>query len=77
MVKSGHNPAAGRNLAQTLIDLEERAPKPLYLEVGMMGLKDAAGFLSPFRALALSRSARARASGRRRAAGELNDFWRP
>jgi dihydrofolate synthase/folylpolyglutamate synthase len=48
----GHNPAAGQNLAQTLADLEERAPKPLYLVVGMMGLKDAAGFLSPFRGLA-------------------------
>jgi dihydrofolate synthase / folylpolyglutamate synthase len=48
----GHNPAAGRALAQTLADLEERAPKPLYLVVGMMGLKDSAGFLSPFRGLA-------------------------
>jgi dihydrofolate synthase/folylpolyglutamate synthase len=48
----GHNPAAGQVLAQTLADLEERSPKPLYLVVGMMGLKDAAGFLSPFRGLA-------------------------
>ncbi len=47
----GHNPAAGTVLAQTLADFEERAPKPLYLIVGMMGLKDAAGFLSPFRGL--------------------------
>lgn len=44
----GHNPSAGSALAQTLADLEERSPKPLYLVVGMMGLKDAAGFLSPF-----------------------------
>lgn len=48
----GHNPSAGQFLAQTLADLEERSPKPLYLVVGMMGLKDAAGFLSPFRGLA-------------------------
>lgn len=48
----GHNPAAGRALAQTTADLEERSPKPLHLIVGMMGLKDAAGFLSPFRGLA-------------------------
>lgn len=48
----GHNPAAGQFLAQTLADLEERAPKPLHLVVGMMGLKDAAGFLSAFRGLA-------------------------
>jgi dihydrofolate synthase / folylpolyglutamate synthase len=48
----GHNPAAGRALAQTLADLEERAPKPVHLVVGMMGLKDSSGFLSPFRGLA-------------------------
>ncbi len=48
----GHNPSAGQFLAQTLADLEERSPKPLYLVVGMMGLKDATGFLTPFRGLA-------------------------
>ena len=35
-----------------MADLEERAPKPLHLIVGMMGLKDAGGFLSAFRGLA-------------------------
>lgn len=48
----GHNPAAGRALAQTLADLEERSPKPVYLIVGMMGLKDSPGFMSAFRGLA-------------------------
>jgi len=48
----GHNPAAGAFLAQSLADIEERAPKPLYLIVGMLGLKDAAGFLGSFRGLA-------------------------
>lgn len=48
----GHNPAAGAVIAQTLADLEERSPKPLYLIVGMMALKDAGGFLSPFNGLA-------------------------
>jgi dihydrofolate synthase/folylpolyglutamate synthase len=48
----GHNPAAAGYLAQSLADLEERAPKPLYLIVGMLGLKDAAGFLGSFRGLA-------------------------
>lgn len=48
----GHNPAASRALAQTLADLEERAPKPVHLVVGMMGLKDSSGFLSAFRGLA-------------------------
>jgi dihydrofolate synthase / folylpolyglutamate synthase len=48
----GHNPHGGRAVAQTLADLEERAPKPLVLIVGMMGQKDTVGFLSPFRGLA-------------------------
>lgn len=48
----GHNPAGGRALSQTLADLEERAPKQLFMIVGMMGQKDASGFLSPFRGLA-------------------------
>lgn len=48
----GHNPAAGQMLAQTLADLEERSPRPLHLVVGMMAVKDAAGFLEPFRGLA-------------------------
>ncbi|MFM7083518.1 MAG: bifunctional folylpolyglutamate synthase/dihydrofolate synthase [Hyphomicrobium sp.] len=47
----GHNPGAGVVLAQTLADLEEKSSKPAYLVVGMMGLKDALGFLSPFRGL--------------------------
>lgn len=47
----GHNPAAGLVLAETMADLEERSPKPLFLIAGMMGQKDAAGFLGPFRGL--------------------------
>lgn len=48
----GHNPAGGQALAQTLADLEERSSRPLHLVVGMMGLKDAAGFLVHFKGLA-------------------------
>lgn len=48
----GHNPGAGHVLAQSVGDLEERAPKPLYLIVGMLSQKDAAGFLAPFLGLA-------------------------
>lgn len=48
----GHNPAGGQALAQTVADLEERSPRPLHLIVGMMGLKDAGGFLAPFAGLA-------------------------
>lgn len=47
----GHNPAAGEMLADTLAAFEDKSPKPAYLIVGMMGQKDAAGFLSPFRGL--------------------------
>ena len=48
----GHNPAAGQALAQTLADLEERAPKPAFLICAMMAQKDAEGFLTPFQGLA-------------------------
>ena len=47
----GHNPAAGEMLADTLAGFEEKSPKPVYLVVGMMGQKDALGFLAPFRGL--------------------------
>jgi dihydrofolate synthase / folylpolyglutamate synthase len=47
----GHNPAAGDMLADTLATFEEKSPKPVYLVVGMMGQKDALGFLAPFRGL--------------------------
>lgn len=48
----GHNPAGAAALADTLAALEERAPKPLVLILGLMGQKDAAGYLAPFRGLA-------------------------
>ena len=44
-------PAGAEAIAQTLAELEERAPKPVGLIVGMMGKKDAAGFLAHFRGL--------------------------
>jgi dihydrofolate synthase/folylpolyglutamate synthase len=47
----GHNPAGGQAIAQTLAELEERAPKPVVLVLGMMGQKDAPGFLTHFRGL--------------------------
>lgn len=47
----GHNPAAGDVIADTLASLDEKSPKPVYLVVGMMGQKDALGFLAPFRGL--------------------------
>ena len=47
----GHNAAGGQAIAQTLAELEERAPKPVGLVLGMMGQKDARGFLEHFRGL--------------------------
>jgi dihydrofolate synthase/folylpolyglutamate synthase len=48
----GHNPAGGQAIAQTLAELEERAPKQVSLVAGMMGNKDAGAFLEHFRGLA-------------------------
>ena len=48
----GHNPAAGAALGQFLAELEERAPKPTFLIVGMMQRKDVEGFIAPFHDLA-------------------------
>jgi dihydrofolate synthase / folylpolyglutamate synthase len=47
----GHNPAGGAAIAQTLGELEERAPKPVALVLGMLRTKDAEGFLAPFAGL--------------------------
>jgi dihydrofolate synthase/folylpolyglutamate synthase len=46
-----HNEDGARAIAQTLAELDERAPKPVGLVVGMMSHKDAAGFLRHFRGL--------------------------
>ncbi|WP_374575364.1 folylpolyglutamate synthase/dihydrofolate synthase family protein [Phenylobacterium sp.] len=48
----GHNPHAGRALAEAAGRLLARDPRPLTLVVGMFARKDAAGFLAPFRQMA-------------------------
>jgi dihydrofolate synthase / folylpolyglutamate synthase len=48
----GHNPAGGQMIAQTFADLEDKSPKPMVMIVGMIGSKDARGYLTPFRGLA-------------------------
>ena len=48
----GHNPDGGRALAAAMADLEERSAAPLVLIVGMLGTKDADGFLRNFSGLA-------------------------
>jgi dihydrofolate synthase/folylpolyglutamate synthase len=47
----GHNPAGGRAIADTLAMLDDKSPKTVVLVVGMMGLKDTAGFLGHFKGL--------------------------
>jgi dihydrofolate synthase/folylpolyglutamate synthase len=49
----GHNPDGGRAVAAALADIEERAPKPLVMIVGMLGTKDFEGYLRHFSGLAL------------------------
>lgn len=52
----GHNPAAGRAVAEAMADLAQHdrqdEPRPLILVCGMLDTKDAGGFLAPFRGLA-------------------------
>jgi dihydrofolate synthase / folylpolyglutamate synthase len=48
----GHNPDGGRAISAALADIEERSAAPLVLIVGMLGTKDADGFLRNFAGLA-------------------------
>jgi dihydrofolate synthase/folylpolyglutamate synthase len=48
----GHNPSAGRAVAQSLADLDEKSPRPLVLVTGMLRTKEAQGFFRPFQGLA-------------------------
>src|SRR5690606_36482910 len=48
----GHNPAGGEAVAQTLAELEEKAPKEVSLVAGMMRNKQAGRFLEPYGGLA-------------------------
>jgi dihydrofolate synthase / folylpolyglutamate synthase len=47
----GHNAEGGRVTASAIGDLEERVSRPLVVIVGMMGNKDAGGFLANFAGL--------------------------
>jgi dihydrofolate synthase / folylpolyglutamate synthase len=48
----GHNPDGARAVSAALADIEERSAAPLLLVVGMLGTKDADGFLRHFAGLA-------------------------
>lgn len=45
----GHNPHAARAVADAVMQLDLRSPRPLALIVGMLANKDAAGFFEAFR----------------------------
>lgn len=47
-----HNPLGAKALAEAMSDIGERSPRPLYLIVGMLETKDAAGFFEAFEGLA-------------------------
>ncbi|MGP9819699.1 bifunctional folylpolyglutamate synthase/dihydrofolate synthase [Salinarimonas sp. NSM] len=51
-VDGGHNPDGGRAVAAAMADRAERADVPLVMIVGMLGTKDATGFLKNFSGLA-------------------------
>ena len=48
----GHNPAAGRVLAQAFSELNDRHSRPLILIWGMLDTKDAAAFIAAFTGVA-------------------------
>ena len=48
----GHNPMAAGALANAVAELEEVAPRSLYIIISIMNNKDIRGFLEPFRTLA-------------------------
>jgi dihydrofolate synthase/folylpolyglutamate synthase len=48
----GHNPAAGRVIARTFSDFNDRFSRPLVLIWGMLNTKDAGSFIEPFAGLA-------------------------
>lgn len=48
----GHNPAAGRVVAEAMAECEERDSRPLYLIAGMLTTKDPSGFFEAFAGLA-------------------------
>lgn len=48
----GHNPHAGRALANAMAELDANEPRPLILIMGMLANKDAPGFLDAFEGMA-------------------------
>ncbi|WP_075291909.1 bifunctional folylpolyglutamate synthase/dihydrofolate synthase [Pararhizobium arenae] len=51
-VDGGHNPGAGQVIAETMANLEDRDPRPLFLVIGMINTKDPVGYFNAFKGLA-------------------------
>lgn len=51
-VDGGHNPGAGQVIAETMANLEDRDPRPMFLVIGMINTKDPIGYFEAFRGLA-------------------------
>ncbi|SIQ83558.1 dihydrofolate synthase / folylpolyglutamate synthase [Rhizobium sp. RU20A] len=51
-VDGGHNPGAGVVIAETLANLEDRDPRPLFLIIGMINTKEPVGYFAAFKGLA-------------------------
>lgn len=47
-----HNPGAGRAIAETIAELEERRSRPLFMITGMLNTKDPAGYFEAFAGMA-------------------------
>jgi dihydrofolate synthase/folylpolyglutamate synthase len=51
-IDGAHNPMGAAALARALADLDDKAPRPLVIVIGLLKSKDAAGVLAPFQGLA-------------------------
>lgn len=51
-IDGGHNPGAGKVVAETMVGMEERDPRPLVLIIGMINTKDPLGYFTAFAGLA-------------------------
>jgi dihydrofolate synthase/folylpolyglutamate synthase len=51
-IDGGHNPGAGRVIAEAMANLEERESRPLFLITGMINTKDPVGYFEAFAGMA-------------------------
>ncbi len=51
-IDGGHNPGAGRVVAEAMANREEMDPRPLFIIAGMLNTKEPRGFFEPFAGIA-------------------------